>query len=73
VCFLQGASFDLCCGRDAQQKVRVRRAFSGGGGHFGFRTCTDLSMPHARKTWHSSCMTGILLMRMRFSTRNEGT
>jgi len=50
-----------------------RRAFSGGGGHFGFRTCTDLSMPHARKTWHSSRMTGILLMRMRFSTRNEGT
>ncbi|XP_022375616.1 leucine-rich repeat-containing protein 37B-like [Enhydra lutris kenyoni] len=48
-----------------------RRAFSGEGGHFGFGTCTDLSMPHARKTWHRSYTTRILLMRMRFSTRNQ--
>ena len=50
-----------------------RRAFSGKGGHFGFGTCTDLSTPHARKTWHRSYMTRTRLMRMRFSTRNEGT
>ena len=50
-----------------------RRVFSGEGGHCGFGTCTDLSMPHGRKTWHRSYTTGILLMRMRFSTRNQGT
>ncbi|CAD7679170.1 unnamed protein product [Nyctereutes procyonoides] len=27
-----------------------RRAFSGEGGHFGFGTCRDLSMPHGKKT-----------------------
>ncbi|XP_072603067.1 lysozyme C-like [Vulpes vulpes] len=68
----QGSSFILCCIRDVQSNVRVRRAFSGEGGHFGFDTCTDLSMPHGRKIWHRSYRKGILLMRMRFSTRNQG-
>ncbi|XP_077710067.1 uncharacterized protein LOC144286872 isoform X1 [Canis aureus] len=67
----KGSSLSLCCIRDVQSNGRVRRVFSGEGGHCGFGTCTDLSMPHGRKTWHRSYTTGILLMRMRFSTRNQ--
>ncbi|XP_059764429.1 leucine-rich repeat-containing protein 37A2-like isoform X3 [Balaenoptera ricei] len=67
----EGAFFDFCCIREAQGKVRVRRAFSGEGGHFGLGICIGLSTPHARKTWHRSYTTGSLLMRMRYSIRMQ--
>ncbi|XP_012515116.1 PREDICTED: leucine-rich repeat-containing protein 37B-like, partial [Propithecus coquereli] len=62
--------FQAWHGMQFSQKLR---AFSGSGGHFGLRICTDLSMPDARKTWQRSCMTRSLLMRRRFSTRMQGS
>ncbi|XP_069337730.1 uncharacterized protein [Eulemur rufifrons] len=58
--------------RRSSQGSSRRRAFSADGGHFGLGICTDLSMPHARKTWQRSCTTRTLLMRRRFSTRMQG-
>lgn len=49
-----------------------QEAFSGGGGHFGFGTCTGLSMPHARKTWRRSCTTRSLQKRDEIFNKDAG-
>ncbi|KAB1265490.1 hypothetical protein Cadr_000018786 [Camelus dromedarius] len=63
------ASFSFCCVENAQSKVRARRASSRECGRSGSGTCTDLSVPHAKKIWCRSYMMGSLLTRKRFSVR----